>query len=86
MTDAERQRNSRWRRGIGGPVLPAWRPWDGERANRQETKVIDEIENFLQYGDIESVTKWLAHFLVGRDEEPTEFLRKLSDTITFYGD
>jgi hypothetical protein len=70
MTAAERQQKHRERLGIGGPWLPGWRPWDGERStSRRETETIERIEQWLQYGDKGAVTEWLAFSLSGRFDE-----------------
>lgn len=69
MTAAERQQKRRQQLGIGGPWLPTWRPWDGARSdNRAETDTIERIEDWLQYGDREAVTKWLASCLASRGD------------------
>ena len=69
MTAAERQEKSRQQLGIGGPWLPTWRPWDGARSdNRVETDTIERIEDWLQYGDRDAVTKWLASCLASRGD------------------
>jgi hypothetical protein len=49
------------------PWLPVWRPWDGARSiNRREAETIDAIEHWLTNGDENSVTRWLAFHLAGR--------------------
>ena len=79
MTAAERQRRRRERLGIGGggAYLPAYRPWDGSKAeSRAETDVIDNIEYWLANGDVNAVTKWLADCLTDRGDDA--FLDELS--------
>lgn len=68
MTAAERQRKSRAERGIGeAGWLPATRPWDGTKArNRHESDAIDRIFVWLEKGDREAVTKWVAYHLAHR--------------------
>ena len=71
MTDAERQRRRRKQLGISGSFLPAVRPWDQERANYQETKTLDALDEWLQDGDAEHVAKWLAERILDRDDYAT---------------
>jgi hypothetical protein len=70
MTAAKLQLKRRQQLGIGGgPWLPTWRPWDGARSdNRAETDAIERIKDWLQYGDRDAVSKWLASCLASRGD------------------
>jgi len=66
MTAAERQRR---RRGTDRPRLPTFRPWDDKKStNAIETNTIEAIEDWLAYGDMEAVTKWVSLMLDGRND------------------
>jgi hypothetical protein len=72
MTDAERQRRRRERLGIGGPYLPNFVPWDqsieknGRRdesliPDRAVSRFIDQLNEWIEGGNIKQVARWLAH-------------------------
>jgi|GraSoi_2013_40cm_1033754.scaffolds.fasta_scaffold72651_1 hypothetical protein len=68
ITDAERQQRRRERLRIGGPYLANFLPWDqapGRRdqsliPNRALSKFLDELDHWLEYGDVKQVASWLA--------------------------
>lgn len=86
MTPVERQRRRRERLGIGGPWLRSRQPWNNVLADsRRESSAITEIEAWLEYGDKEAVTKWLALWLSGRDDL-AELLNDIAAAARAYDD
>jgi hypothetical protein len=74
MTDVERHRRSRERRGIGGPhrLFPA--PWLGGspetpmHGTRREAAIVDLLYCWLAEGDAAEVAEWLAFAIEARDD------------------
>jgi hypothetical protein len=68
MTAAERQRQRRKRLGIGGPWLLNRCPWEkGTLTKPAESKVIDRLNVWLQYGDPGEVGAWLGFYVDDRE-------------------
>jgi hypothetical protein len=82
MSDAERQHRRRERLGIDGPCLQAHRPWSGVLSDsRRESEAIHAIEWWLEEGDMDAVTEWLANHLAMRDDESEEVLKMLAAKV-----